>query len=462
MINRVLIRIKTVQLLYSYLLVQNPFSLESQPTPLTKEKRFAYDLYLDTLYLLYRLARQVKGPNKSYPLIETRFIKKLELTEQLHTLSSKYKNSEFPFSPIEERLTVKIKESILFREFCNNKEDHSLDKIWEEIYKSIILPDSEFNESVSKLPLFSLSGAERAKEMVNETFKKFYSTRDNIKDAVISLNQSLELARELYMRLLDLPVQLTKIRKNQLSLNRKKYLASAEDLNPNVRFVDNILPKLIENNPRFSEYIEKKKLSWTDDHEILDILLKDILSSEIYNEYMKAPETDKKKDIEIWRNIFRDIILSNPDFLEFMENKSIFWNDDLEITSTFLFKTFKKFEDGDEVNAILPMYKDEEDARFGSELFKFVVENKDIYRGYINKILQNDKWETDRLAFMDVVITMTALAEILNFPKIPLVASINEYIEIAKSYSTSKSGSFVNGLLASVIENLKKEGKLIK
>ncbi len=108
------------------------------------------------------------------------------------------------------------------------------------------------------------------------------------------------------------------------------------------------------------------------------------------------------------------------------------------------------------------MYKDEEDAAFGKKLFMDVVKNKDVYRRYIDDSVSSDKWDTDRLAFMDVVVTMTALSEIINFPKIPLVVSINEYIEIAKSYSTSKSGAFVNGLLYSITNKLREEGKIQK
>ena len=110
----------------------------------------------------------------------------------------------------------------------------------------------------------------------------------------------------------------------------------------------------------------------------------------------------------------------------------------------------------------MPMYKDDEDAKFGRELFEATVKNHAVYRGYIDEALNTQHWDSERLAYMDVVIMETAIAEILNFPKIPIQASLNEYIEIAKCYSSGKSGSFINGLLASVITNLKESGKLRK
>lgn len=464
MINRVLIRIKTVQLLYSYLLVQNPFSLESQPTPLTKEKRFAYTLYLDTLFLLYKIAEKVKDANHVKPLLQSRFITKLELTERFRSLEAKYKTEQFPFNDIEQSLADEIKDSLLFKEYKQNlKEGMPTDHFWENVFKAIIKPNTAYNEIAKGMSFYSLSGFERMSVLMDDTFKKFYSTRDNIDDALATLSKSLGEARELYVRLLALPVELTALRRDQLALNRRKLLATTEDLHPNMRFVENVLPGMIESNKTFVDYIEKNKISWiAEDRELLEHLLNDILTSSIYEDYMSGSTQDRKSDIEFWKKIYRDVILANPDFLTYMEDKSVFWNDDLDIVSTFIIKSLKKFEEGDNEKAILPMYKDEEDSRFGSELFKFVISNKDLYQGYINKILLKDKWEADRLAFMDVVVVMTALAEILNFPKIPLVASINEYIEIAKSYSTGKSGSFVNGILASAITMLKEEGLLNK
>lgn len=459
---------KTVQLLYSYLLVEKPFSLESQPSSPTKEKRFAYNLYLDLIYLMDKLAHQIIGKNKTYPLTETRFIIKIENDERMKSLKIKYSGDSFPFSSIEDELSQNIRNSLLFKEFEKNRtEGVTTDNFWENIFNSIIIPDLSLNNLIQNLPGYSPSGVERMKGLMNETFVNFYSSKDNVNDALKTLEMSLSKARDLYMRLLSLPVDLTNLRMDQLEMNRKKLLASPQDLNPNMSFVENKIPQLIEKNEVFDEYREKYHISWrAEDPELLEILLKAILDSEIYKNYEVENKKSLKKDSEFWHDILVDIILNNEHFLEYLENKSVFWNDDLEIMGSFVLKTFKRLENPETLSsAVMPMYKDGnngKDARFGAELFNYVFRNKDLYKRYIEEALVKEKWEADRLAFMDIVITMTALAEIINYPEIPLQVSINEYIEIAKSYSSAKSGQFVNGLLATILPKLKEEGVIQK
>lgn len=459
---------KTVQLLYSYLLVEKPFSLESQPSAPTKEKRFAYNLYLDLIYLMDRVARQVVGKNKSKPLADTRFIIKTENDDRFKSRENLYRTENFPFAPIESSLAESIKESLLFKELEKNRgEGLATDDFWENVFKSIIITNPGVNRIIRSLPNYTLSGEERMKEMMATTFRNFYSTRDNVTDALKTLKMSLGKARDLYMRLLALPVELTKLRLDRLEQNRRKILATAEDLNPNMRFVNNRIPRLIEKDPEFDAYIEKNHLSWrAEDPELLESLLKAVMESEKYKDYMNGDEQNLNSDSDFWRDIFVDVIFDNRDFLEYMENKSVFWNDDLEIMGSFVLKTLKRFENPETAgSAVMPMYKDGDDgqdARFGDNLFNYVVRNKDLYRKYIEEILAHDKWEADRLAFMDIVITMTALAEIINYPEIPLSVSINEYIEIAKSYSSAKSGQFIHGLLASLIAKLQEDGVVRK
>lgn len=459
---------KTVQLLYSYLLVEKPFMLESMPSSPTKEKRFAYNLYLDMICLIDRLASRIKGKNKQYPLSETRFVILTENDEKVKALLSRYTNEMFPYSQAEADLIEEIRGGLLFKEFEKNKESESLtENFWENVFNAIIFPNPRLNELIKGQPGYSLSGVERMKNMMNETFRNFYSSMGNINDALKTLEQSLQKARNLYMRLLALPVELTRLRLDQLEKNRKKFLATNEDLNPNMKFVNNLVPKKIEENEDFQNYTEKNSLSWqAEDPELLEKILKEILASEIYRNYISSGTYRESEDIDFWRDIFVEIILQNKDFLEYLENKSVFWNDDLEIMGSFVLKTFKRLESPDSSeHAVLPMYKDGEngkDARFGIDLFRYVVKNKELYKQYINSALSQDKWTSERLAFMDVVITMTALAEIINYPEIPLQVSINEYIEIAKSYSSEKSGQFVHGLLASILSNLKNEGIIYK
>lgn len=466
MINRVLIRIKAVQLLYSYLLIENHFMLESQPSAPTKEKRFAYSLYLDMLMLMLRVADRIEKRGGYKPLADTRFIKKILIDDKIKSLDLKYRHEVFPMQGLVANLAETIKESGLYKNFVKEAGENSGedDQIWEKIMNLIILPDTAVNNSFTTRENFTLRGVERMKGMLAETFKNFYASRDNVDDALKTLALSMAKGRELYFRLLILPVELAAMREWQLEENRQKYVPTEEDLNPNMRFVENGLVKALEDNSSVRTYCDANKLSWLPDHRgMLESLLKEIMESDLYADYMDFPATDFQMDCEFWRNVFKQIVFHNEYFLDALESESVFWNDDLEIIGTFVLKTFKRFEDEQpDVNPVLPMYKDDEDASFGKILFGDVVKNKDLYRRYIDDCINTKQWDTERLAFMDVIVTMTALAEIINFPKIPLVVSINEYIEIAKCYSTSKSGAFVNGLLSTIVGRLREEGVISK
>ncbi|MDE5876850.1 MAG: transcription antitermination protein NusB [Muribaculaceae bacterium] len=467
MINRVLIRIKVVQLLYSYLLTENQFMLESQPSAPTKEKRFAYALYLDMLVLMVRLAERVsERRGVYYPLLETRFIKKLNADDKIKALLTKYADGSFPMEELVGPLADKIKDSGLYKNFYKDggAENPANDGIWRELFNIIIYPAEEVTALNEKREHHTLRGVERMRNMMEETFKNFFASQDNLYDALNTLETSLNKARELYMRLLVLPVDLTHLRARQIEDNRHKYLPTDEDLNPNMRFVDNELIERIECDEKIRQYFEKHKFSWTaEEPHMLDRLLKDIMASEVYDDYMRFPATDLYTDCEFWRNIYKYVLYENETFLETLEDKSVFWNDDLDVIGTFVLKTFKRFDDPNaEVAPVLDQYKDEEDARFGAELFTAVMRNKDTYRSLIRDAVKHTSWTDDRLAFMDVVIIMTALGEILNFPKIPISVSVNEYVEMAKVYSTHRSDKFVNGVLGAIINRLQNEGFLDK
>lgn len=459
-----LIRIKVIQLLYSYLLTDNRFILESQPSSPTKEKRFAYGLYLDMLILMIRVSQRIEKRGGYLPLHDTRFIKKILADEKIKSLQIKFRNEPFPFDNCLDELAGQIKESGIYKNFQKKNSEAEDDRIWDNIFNLIIMSDSLLNSEISKRENFTLRGVDRMREMMQDTFKNFYASRDNISDAVNTLDLSMGKTRELYFRLLLLPVELVNLREEQLKGNRNKYLPTAEDINPNMRFVENALINSIRDNEEVAAYVEKNKLSWiSEDRQLLESLLSVIMDSDIYKEYMSARTSDYHADCEFWRDIYKYVLLDNELFLDTLESKSVFWNDDIDIISTFVFKTFKRFEENRQgIQPVLPMYKDEEDAQFGKSLFVDVVRNRDVYRRYIDDSIVSERWDPERLAFMDVVITMTALAEIASFPKIPLVVSINEYIELAKSYSTSKSGGFVNGLLYSIINKLREENKIHK
>lgn len=464
MINRVLIRIKVVQLLYSYLLIENHFMLESQPSAPTKEKRFAFALYLDMLMLMVKISDKIEKQGGYKPLADTRFIKKILLDDKIKSLNLKYRHEYFSLENLVAPFAEAVEGSGLFQNFLKDaKAGNPDDSIWENIFNIILMPDSRLNAAFASRENYTLRGVERMREMMTQSFKNFYASRDNLDDALKTLRKSMDKARDLYFLLLTLPLEITSLRAAQIEDNRNKFLPTAEDLNPNMRFVDNALVRKISENEDVETYCEQNKISWLPQHrELLQHLLKQIMESDIYADYMDFPATDDATDCEFWRNVFKHIIFHDENFLETLETESIFWNDDLEIIGTFLLKSLKRFTEDDGKSPVLPMYKDAEDATFGKELFSDVVKNKDVYRRYIDECINQQHWDSERLAFMDVIITMAAISEILNFPKIPVVVSINEYIEIAKCYSTSKSGSFVNGLLSTLVTRFRDENLIHK
>lgn len=465
MINRILIRIKVLQILYSFLLVEKQFSLESSPSAPTKEKRFAYSLYLDLLVLMIRVAEAIERRGNDRPLVDSRFISRLLVDNRIKDQLMKYNGTPFPLQSAVGKLADTLKESAIFKNYLKDRDNDQLpaeEKLWPRIFSRIIMADPLVKQLISQRENYTMKGVERMQSMMDNTFTNFLASQDNVDEVVKSLEKSLDLARELYFRLLLLPVELTELQDRKLDTNRHKLLPTDEDINPSLRFVENEAVRRLRENPAFDEYISKNKISWMqEDPVLMQRLLKAVTESDVYYDYMSAPGTDIFADAELWRNLLKYVILPNPDFTEALEEKSVYWNDDIDIISTFVSKTLRRLEDEDYQNAILDQYKDSEDEMFGPQLVEYLYKNKETYRRYIDQAL-GENWDPDRLAFMDIVVLEAALSEILNFPKIPLEVSVNEYIELAKSYSTGKSGQFVHGVLGNCIETLQRDGVLLK
>ena len=466
MINRVLIRTKVIQILYSFLLVEKQFTLESSPSAPTKEKRFAYSLYLDVLVLLIKVAGLIERRKGEYPLRDTRFIVRLKVDEVIKSQLSKYAAGGFPLEGVVAPLAEAIAESGIYKTYLKDLDKDvpaAEERVWKEIFDRVVMTDRQFLAAVAERQNYTLKGLERMQDMVNRTMVNFLASQDNVDEVEAALADSLSKARELYFRLLTLPVELTDMQERRLDENRFKFLPTDEDINPNMRFVENSVVAGLREDPRIVKYMkDNKDAAWYPaDQVLLQHLLKAVTESQIYADYMAAPECDRHADAELWRQLLRNVILTDEQFLESLEEKSVFWNDDLEIMGTFAAKTFRRMED-EPATAVLDQYKDEEDRTFGSQLLRYVYRNKDTYRSWIDEALTKERWDSERLSFMDVVIMETALAEIMNFHKIPLTVSINEYIELAKSYSSAKAGSFVHGILGAITARLKKERILMK
>lgn len=282
-----------------------------------------------------------------------------------------------------------------------------------------------------------------------------------LSDAKKEYEKSLDKAYELYYYLLLLPVELTRLQEKRLDAAKNKYLPTKEDLFPNTKFIDNSFVKTLESCEPLQEFVKGNSLSWSDCEVYLRLVLDKILNSEIYEEYMSKENSTFEEDAEFWRQLLKKIVFLDDDLTDALEEKSVYWNDDLNTVGTFVLKTIRKFGQGDYKN-LLPKYKDDEDREFADILYTRSIANMDEYMKWIDMFVQKDSWETDRLAFMDVVILLVSITELLYVPSVPIVVTINEYVEISKDYSTAKSGQFINGILIPIINYLKSEGKLQK
>ncbi|MCC8172591.1 MAG: transcription antitermination factor NusB, partial [Parabacteroides sp.] len=265
----------------------------------------------------------------------------------------------------------------------------------------------------------------------------------------------------LYHYFLLLIVELTYQQKRNLETRKNKYFPTFDELHPNMRLADNRFAAQIEKNEQLRKYAVEQGISWSNDLDFVKSVLDTVLESELYAEYLKNPDDSYETDKEFWKTAFKTLICNNPDVDEYLEDKSIYWNDDVAIVETFVLKTLKKLEaDSAPDTPLLPMFKDAEDKQFAVQLLRQTLLKGTDYRARIEKHLKN--WEAERVANIDLLIMQTALAEILTFPTIPVSVTLNEFIDISKYYSTPKSATFINGILDSVIKELKREKLLLK
>ncbi len=276
------------------------------------------------------------------------------------------------------------------------------------------------------------------------------------------LTKSLDKSYELYNALLKLMIELTDVQDLRLDEAKHKFLPTEEDLNPNMRFVENEFVKRLRADQTLADFVDDKKINWRDDELFVRLLLDKILRSEEYQEYMEMPKTSLVRDGEVWYQLMKKVVLPDENLLEHLQSMSVYYtDDDLQIMGQFVMKTIRRFED-EEAQPILPQYKNDDDSKFGEQLFSKAVAEMDENNSYIDQFVKTEKWDVERIALMDRVVMCTALTEIRNYPSIPVNVSLNEYIELAKDYSTPRSGQFVNGILNAVVNKLRADKVIIK
>lgn len=476
MINRVLIRIKVVQLLYSHLLNRSDIKIEPTTADTSRDARFAHAQYIRLLMLMLQLSgydvcpgnigNKVSGITPNPLLRANKLVRTLLDNDQMRVAIVRNGDDVARFRALLPSLLDKVESSEVFRSYARKKTHDLRDDaaLWEVIVDTTLRNDPSLLEaSRADNPDFTNVGYERAFDMAVASIADFADTASQFSDSRKALSFSFAKAYELYNNLLMMMVDLTDMEDRRLDNARHKYIPTHDDLNPNMRMVENRLVGRVRDNEGLKNYFENNPRTFgIDDDVMLRRLLDAILASDIYKEYMEKAECTYADDCEFWRKVYKNIILPSDELAEVLESKSVFWNDDLDIMGEFVIKTIKRFAASeDKAVSLLPMFKDEEDERFGPELFEDAVDNYEDYRELIQRYVSKS-WEMERIAFMDVVILTVAIAELVNFPNIPLAVTVNEYVEIANSYSTNKSGTFVNGMLSAIIKHLQEEGKLLK
>ena len=283
----------------------------------------------------------------------------------------------------------------------------------------------------------------------------------DLKVAENELLLSLRRSYDLYHYLLLLIVDITRMYERVIDAKKNKYRPTDEELNPDLRLLNNRLASQIAENEELLKYAKQHGVSWADDIDFIKKTLEMILVSDVYAYYLKNETDSYEVDREFWRLVFKRIISNNEIVEDYLEEKSIYWNDDVDIIESFVIKTIKRFdENAGKTQPLMPMFTNNDDYNFVIQLFRQTILHGDEYREIIDRHTKN--WESERVAHMDLMIMQVALAEIMNFPTIPINVTLNEYIDAAKYYSTPKSGSFINGVLDSIVEELKKENRLLK
>mgnify|MGYP003669361975 FL=1 len=295
---------------------------------------------------------------------------------------------------------------------------------------------------------------------MQSVYAMIQSHNDDIVKEEKFVKHSIKKMFDLYVLLLQLLVEVQKLAEQKQEISKKKYLATKEDLSPNRKFVENKLIKKLAESNSLLLHIEAHKLNnWLLDDEYVKIIWEKLQKSDLFSRYLNTIEDSYKVDKSFVIDFFRDIIAPNQKLSDYFEDQNITWVDDIPFVNTWVIRSLNKQNSNG--NFMLgSLYKNEDDENFVSELFKKVILNHHTFENDIK--MHTPNWESDRIAGMDMILIKMGISEFLYFPSIPTRVTINEYIEIAKDYSTQKSGYFVNGVLDKLSKEFEKEKRLVK
>ncbi len=305
-------------------------------------------------------------------------------------------------------------------------------------------------------------GRRHLRSKVMQAIYAFESANDSVSVVEKNMFAGIDKIFDLYIYSINFLIEIRNLAETKLEIRGKRHLATKEDLNPNRRFVDNPVFEYLNNNPKLNKYTAaNKQLTWHETDEYVKQMYKMIINSDTYNQYMVKDNASFDEHKEFVLHIFKYIIAPNEKIAEWYEDLELTWYDDYQVSNTMVYKTIENMREENQENIkIYKVYKDEEDKEFTQKLFRTAIKERKKINEIIDAKAKN--WDIARIARVDLVILKLALTELRSFPTIPLKVTLNEYIELAKEYSTHKSRIFVNGILYGFLKELAKERKFVK
>ncbi|MDR1416514.1 MAG: transcription antitermination factor NusB [Prevotellaceae bacterium] len=298
-------------------------------------------------------------------------------------------------------------------------------------------------------------------KVLKEVYSFLNAQNTSCEAAGKTLKYSIQKTYDLYHLLMLLVIEISDYAMQQIELGKQKNFPTEQELHPNTKFVNNEFITLLRNNVPLRRYCEKQRLSWGGNPEVVKKLLALLYSTNFFRQYMGNASRSFVEDKFLVIQLYSELLEDFEPLLLALEDQNIYWIDDVEFTISQIIKTLKLFRnDQSNDTPLAPLYKEKEDELFAERVLLRATTNSVAYRELVDKHTKN--WDLERIAFMDIVIMVTAVAELMEFPDIPIKVSLNEYIEIAKYYSTPNSSLFINGVLDRIVEDLKQEKLLVK
>ena len=304
-----------------------------------------------------------------------------------------------------------------------------------------------------------------------KVFKTLYSSElkgnSSLSEAEAQLEASCEATRDLYLFMLGTVSPLTKIAADRIDAARRKFNPTEEEKNPNTKFADNALAKLLDADPDFVKLFRKKKFSWEQYDLVLKKIFNSIVTKDYYAAYMQSPESSLKDDCRLFIRIFEEEFVGSSELEAVLEGMSIYWGEDLPYALTYVCRTLDNLGKGGRWT-LPPLYLSEtrqgpdieDDRLFARNLLRAGYLNYGKYYDMVAGSVSN--WDNDRIVSTDMCIIILGMAEAVAFPTIPVKVTINEYVEISKFFGTPKSKIFVNGILDRLIQKMSQEGMIVK